>query len=180
MLFPVVAVFAVLISSGVQAVPVDYSVAYDGSKIGPAGTGSFAWDSVTSQFSNFNWNFGGSTDTLMANNWRSSIFGGTMGQFLFEILSGEDVHPAACSANSRCSFSTGNLTSSLLTSAEFRTIAPGMTEYLFRNGANILFNGTLSVTRILATPAQAVTEPFTLSLMGAALLGLALRRRFLR
>jgi hypothetical protein len=172
MLVPLVAVAAMALSTAARAVPMDYSVVYNGTSIGPASTGSFSWDPETSAFSNFTWNFSSTADTLMANNWRTSIFGGTMGQFLFEILTGEDVHPAGCSAGARCSFSSANIRSSLLTSVEFRTLSPGMSEYLFRNGASVLFSGTLSVTRVLA-----VSEPLTVCLIGIGLLGLSLRRR---
>jgi len=162
-------------SFGARAVPVDYSVVYSGTNVGSAGSGSFSWDADTSAFGNFNWNFSPATDTLMANNWRNAIFGGTMGQFLFEILTGEDVHPAGCSAASRCSFSSFNIKSSLLTSVEFSTLGGGLTEYLFRNGASVLFSGTLSATRM--TRMLAVTEPVTMSLIGVGLLGLAFIRR---
>ena len=174
-MLPLVALAAATLAGGANAVPVDYSVVYTSSSAGQSGTGSFSFDSDTSAFSSFSWDLASGTDMLMANNWRASIFGGTMGRFLFEILTGEDVHPAACTANSRCTFSSANITSNLLTSIEFRTLATGMTEYLFRNGSTLLFNGTLSVNRVQI--AQAVSEPFTLGLLGIGLLGIGLRRR---
>jgi hypothetical protein len=179
LMLPLVAVAVSLVSSGAGAVPMSYSVAYSGTTVGPSGTGSFSWDADTSSFNAFNWNFSPVADTLMANSWRSSIFGGTMGQFLFEILTGEDVHPSACSANSRCSFSSFNVQSGSLSSVEFRTLGAGLTEYVFRNGSNVLFSGMLSIARATApaAPGLAVSEPLSLALIGVGLLGLAVRRR---
>lgn len=179
LLLPLVVMVGSLGSVAARAVPVDYSLVYTGA-VGASGSGSFSWDSATSAFTNFRWNFAspenslvaGPDDTLMANNWGRAIFGGTMGQFLFEILTGEDVHPAGCSAQSRCSFSSFNISSSLLSSVEFSTLGGGLTQYLFRNGSQVLFSGSLSLTRALA-----VSEPLPLSLFGIGLLGLALRRR---
>jgi hypothetical protein len=176
LILPLVAVAVSLVSVGAQAVPISYSVAFNGANAGPSGTGSFYWDADTSAFNSFNWNFSPVADTLMANNWRSSIFGGTMGQFLFEILTGEDVHPSGCSATSRCSFSSFNVQSASLTSVEFRTFGGGLTEYLFRSRSGLLFSGTLSIGRSISS-GLAVSEPLTLSLLGVGLLGLAFRRR---
>jgi hypothetical protein len=178
LLLPLVITVASLTSVAARAVPVDYSLMYSGSTAGSVGAGSFSWDPATSAFASFNWNFSppgllpSPDDALMANNWGRSIFGGTLGQFLFEILTGEDVHPAGCSAQSRCTFSSFNITSSSLTSVEFRSFGGGMSEYVFRNEGSVLFSGMLSLNRALA-----VSEPLSLSLFGIGLLGLAFRRR---
>ena len=174
MVLPLVAAAASFATPAAHAIPMDYTVTYSGSNVGSAFTGSFSWDSDTSAFTAFNWNFSAIPDSLVASNWRSLIFGGTMGQFLFEILTGEDVHPSACSTGSRCTFTSAKVTSDLVNSVEFRTIGAGLTEYNFRNGSNILYSGTLSVVR---STVLVVTEPLTLLLMGVGLLGLALSRR---
>jgi hypothetical protein len=173
MLLPLVAVAASFATQTTHAIPLDYTVSYSGSNVGSAFAGSFSWDSDTSAFTHFNWGLSAIPDSLSANNWRSLIFGGTMGQFLFEILTGEDVHPTACSTTSRCTFTSAKVTSNLVNSVEFRTLGNGITEYSFRNGSNILYAGTLAVSRVVLL----VTEPFTLLLIGAGLLGLAISRR---
>jgi hypothetical protein len=173
LLWPLMAVFASILASPAQAIPVQYSVSYDASTAGPSGTGSFSWDSDTHQFSGFSWDFLAASGTLMSNDWRASIFGGTMGAFLFEILTGEDLHPSACTATSRCTFISSNIASDVLGSVLFRSLGTGLTEYVFRNGGNVLYRGTLSINRL----AVAVSEPVTLLLLSAGLLGVALRRR---
>jgi hypothetical protein len=173
MVLPLLAVAASFATPAAHAIPMDYTVSYSGSSVGPGFNGSFSWDSTTSAFTNFNWNLSAIPDSLSANNWRSLIFGGTMGQFLFEILTGEDVHPSTCSATSRCTFTSAKVTSGLVNSVEFRTLGTGVTEYSFRNGSTILYSGTLSVSHVVLL----VSEPFTLLLMGAGLLALALSRR---
>jgi hypothetical protein len=173
LLLPLVAMAASMVMTpAAHAIPMDYTVEYSGS-VGSSFGGSFSWDTGTSAFSDFAWNLSSTPDTLRANNWASVFFGGTMGQFLFEILTGEDVHPSACSADSRCTFTSTRVTSSLVNSVEFRTLGGGITDYIFRSGANVLYSGTLAVSRVVVL----VTEPLTLLLMGAGLLGFALRQR---
>jgi hypothetical protein len=172
LLLPLVALAASVMTPSAHAIPMDYTVEYSGS-VGSSFNGSFTWDADTSAFSNFAWNLSATPDTLRANNWASAVFGGTMGQFLFEILTGEDVHPSACTAGSRCSFTSTRVTSELVNSVEFRTLGAGLTDYIFRNGTNVLYSGTLSVNRVV----MLVSEPVTLLLMGAGLLGFALRPR---
>ncbi len=177
LLLPLVAIAASVIAPPARAIPVDYAVTYGGDVVGPTGIGSFSFDSATSRFSGFNWSFADALsadpDTLMANNWRLPVFGGTLGNFLLEILTGEDVHPSACSATSRCTFSSGDINSGALTSVEFRSLMPGMAEYVFRNGSNVVYGGTLSINRVLL----AVSEPLPIVLFGAGLLGFVLTRR---
>jgi hypothetical protein len=101
-----------------------------------------------------------------------------MGQFLFEILTGEDIHPSGCNAGTRCTFTSANVRSDSVDSVEFRALGSGTTEYAFRLGSTILFSGALSIARVVFPEVVvAVSEPVTLLLIGAGLLGLAFRRR---
>jgi hypothetical protein len=171
LVLPFVALAASMVTPA-QAIPIDYTVQYSGT-VGSSFGGSFTWDADTSIFTDFRWNLSATPDTLTANNWASGLLGGTMGGFLFEILTGEDMHPSACSTGSRCTFTSIKVNSSLVNSVEFRTLGAGVTDYFFRDGANVLYSGTLAVSRAVLM----VTEPFTLLLMGAGLLGLAVQRR---
>jgi hypothetical protein len=171
LLLPCVALAAAMVTPA-QAIPIDYTVQYTGT-VGSSFNGSFTWDADTSIFTDFIWNLADTPDTLTANNWASGFLGGTTGRYLFEILTGEDMHPSACSTGSRCTFTSIKVTSSLVNSVEFRTLGAGVTDYFFRNGSNVLYSGTLAVSRVVLM----VTEPLTLLLMGAGLLGLAVQRR---
>ena len=171
LLLPFVAMAASMVTPA-QAIPIDYAVQYSGT-VGSSFTGSFTWDADTSIFTDFIWNLSATPDTLMANNWAAGFLGGTTGRYLFEILTSQDLHPSACSSGSRCTFNSIKVSSSLVNSVEFRTLGAGVTDYFFRSGSDLLYSGTLVVSRV----ALLVSEPVTLLLMGAGLLGLAVRRR---
>jgi PEP-CTERM motif len=176
LLLPFVAMVASMVAPTAQAIPIDYTAQFTGTLGGSFG-GSFTWDVDTGMFSNFVWSLPGSLveapDTLTASNWNSPLLGGTTGRFLYEILTGEDLHPSACSTGGRCTFTSIRVNSSLVNSVEFRTLTAGVTDYFFRNGSNVVFSGTVAVSRV----AVLVSEPFTLLLMGAGLVGFALRQR---
>jgi hypothetical protein len=175
-LFPLLAVTGLWAAPSAQAIPMDYTVNYSGSTAGPAFTGSFTWDADTSIFTDFIWNLSATPDTLGANSWATSFFGGTLGQFLFETLTSEDVHPTACTLSSRCTFTSNRVTSSLVSSVEFRSLALGIAEYSFTKAGVVLYSGTLSVARVVLQ----VSEPLAWLLMGAGLLIMALARRTAR
>lgn len=65
------------------------------------GTGSFYWNDSTELISNIAWDFGGGNtgginDALV--DWSADVFGGgTLSEFLFEILTLQDVHGTGCS-----------------------------------------------------------------------------------
>ncbi|MGH8527882.1 MAG: hypothetical protein ACREXY_27790, partial [Gammaproteobacteria bacterium] len=104
LLLPLVAMAACVVTPA-QAIPIDYTVQYTGT-VGSSFSGAFSWDADTSIYTDFMWNLSATPDTLTVNNWASGFLGGTTGQFLFEILTGEDVHPSACSTGSRCTFTS--------------------------------------------------------------------------
>ena len=90
-----------LVPAIAAAAPIGYQINFGATAAEPAGgTGFFFRDDVTELLSNFTWDFGGSTGGIVdpSVNWSESVFGGTLSNFLFEILTLQDVHPADCSA----------------------------------------------------------------------------------
>ena len=82
-----------LFSATTYASTVTYIISFDGSQIGPAGTGAFVWNDESLSMSSFTWEFGteiqgGINDSLLG----AEFFTGTFGQALFETLTGQDVH----------------------------------------------------------------------------------------
>ena len=84
-----------------SAALLEYKVTF-GANAGDAdgGVGGFYWNDSTHLISNLSWDFGGGNsggidDTKI--NWSFEVFGGTLAEFFFEILTGQDVSPAACS-----------------------------------------------------------------------------------
>jgi hypothetical protein len=157
------------LASTARAIPLNFEVTYDGSVAGIAGSGSFNYDADTTSFSNFMLSFGDSSAVVPLVNGGRAAFGGTLGQFLFEILTGMDVHPVACGVVS-CSFTTSPQTA-LVTSASFtRNINNNpLAGYRFLDSAqDVVFAGSLSVRQ--------VPEPATVALVGLGLLGLVLAR----
>ena len=157
-------------ATGAHAIPINFNVAYDGSGLGGAGTGSFSFDQATSQVADFTFTFGAFTGSLPNQDLSFPVFGAPFGQFFFEILSGQDVHPASCGIALTCGANLLAL-SDLVRFAMFtRSQASPLAAYEFRDGARALvFSGLLSV--------QQVPEPAGLALLGLGILGIAFTRR---
>jgi hypothetical protein len=162
---------ALLWTVNANAIPVNFNVLYDGSQVGGAGTGSFSFDQDTSQVRDFTFTFGSVTGSLPNIDLSFPVFGAPFGNFFFEILTGQDVHPVGCgTTNPRCGANFGAV-SQLVQFAMFsRSIGSSLAAYEFRNSAQaVVFAGLLSV--------QQVPEPAGLALIGLAVLGVALARR---
>lgn len=161
---------ALLWTVNANAIPINFNVSYDGAVIGGAGTGSFSFDEDTSQVRDFTFSFGNVTGSLPNMDLSFPVFGAPFGNFFFEILSGEDVHPVGCGVATRCG---ANFTaiSQLVQFAMFsRSVGNMLAAYEFRSNAQtVVFAGNLSV--------QQVPEPTGLALIGLAVLGVALARR---
>jgi hypothetical protein len=161
---------ALLGAANAHAIPVNFSVAYDGSRVGGAGTGAFTFDVATSQLTNFSFTFGDVTGSLPNMDLSFPIGGAPFANFVFEILSGQDISPVPCGITTNCG-ANFIAVSQLVQFAMFnRTIGNALAGYEFRDSARALvFAGMLSV--------QQVPEPAGLALIGLGLLGMGLLRK---
>jgi hypothetical protein len=95
---------AVLTPMAASAVPVEYDLVFEAST---PGSGSFHWDEDTGTISDFGWDFGAGVTGALRNeiDWRVPVFGSTRGRYFFELITGENAHPAGCDGIDVCSAS---------------------------------------------------------------------------
>lgn len=83
-----------LACTSAQAAALRYNLVFDGSEVGPAGTGSFLWDADTLTMTSLTWSLGpditgGVPDYILLGQPGSP----SLGQAMFEVMTGQDVHP---------------------------------------------------------------------------------------
>jgi hypothetical protein len=148
------------------------------------GKGSFFWDADSQAISQLSWDFGNGfagyvDDSRM--NWAEVFQGGTFAQFTFNILTGENVHPAACGGGvSGCSvgFFDFNGLSGFPAAGGlmgFNVDNLGIRGYHVRLPGEV-FGHEGSFTAAVPAPAR-VPEPGMLSLIAMSLAGVWLMRR---
>ena len=100
-----------LMPANAAAAPIRYQITFGATATEPAGgIGFFFRDDVTGLLSGFSWDFGGNTGGIVdaSVDWSAPTFGGTLSDFVFEILTLQDVSPAACTdLNNSCSHGFG-------------------------------------------------------------------------
>lgn len=176
-------VLLALLPAGAWAVPVNYTFTLGANDIdADGGTGSLFWDDETHLISQFGWDFGdgrnGSITDIYAG-WGLPTFGGTFAEFAFEIVSGNDVHPAACGLGTGCGFSMSSPLlfvgwpdlGSLTALIEFRVNADGTRNYVMWDG-EVSHDGSFGA----AVPTS-VPEPGSFALLAAGLAALTVLRR---
>jgi hypothetical protein len=166
------------------AVPVSYTFTLGGTtdNYSSGGAGSFIWDADTHEFSNLTWDFGnglvgGVIDA--AQGWGSIVFGGTRGEFAFEIFTGQDVHPSGCSTGPGCGVGfSGNGVFGSLALVEFWVSTGFVRNFSYAVSINdwpCCHSGTLSIATV--SPTSEVPEPGTFTLLIGGIAAFALTRR---
>jgi hypothetical protein len=162
---------ALLCAVNAHAIPMNFSVFYDGSQLGGTGSGAFTFDDEAGQLTNFTFQFGDVTGALPNQDLSFPIFGGSAASFIFEILSGQDAHPEGCGITSTCGVNL-EAVGGLLRFVMFnRLVGAPLASYEFRDAITktAVFAGMLTV--------QQIPEPASLALIGLGVLGVALVRR---
>lgn len=174
-------VLIALAPGSVFAVPVNYTFEFSPFDTDPdGGIGSLYWDADTHSLSNLTWDFGegrvgGIIDSSAT--WSRSAHGGTVAEFTFAVLSGEDVHP------SHCGILVGCIVNFPLASGlgSMDGYPYGMQFTLFAGGSRTfsIYDGDSSHGGTIprAASAVAVAEPGTWALLMSGLAGLVLLRR---
>ena len=177
-LLPLVAAAVLAGPLTAQAVPVTYDITFGGNAADPnGGIGSFVWDDSTHALSNVVWDFGtgplgsgGINDAMIG--WSAPVFGGTLAEFVAEILLKDaGLHPAQCAdLLGSCSASLGAVGD--LRYMQFDISIFGVQSYTVDPGS-----GPIQGLFTTAARATSVPEPSTLALFGLGLIGLGLARR---
>ena len=167
------AIFALALyalSAAAQAMPIKYELSFSDTGYG-IGVGEFFWDAESSLMTGFSWTFGsyGAGD-LQPFDLGRSLFGGTSGGFLFELITGEDTHPSGGTGRSSYwSYSwTGIFTDNWMTFS-----STGL--YTIDSYPDGDLGGGVQGF-VTARPATTLPEPGTLGLALLGLAGLALNR----
>jgi hypothetical protein len=162
------------------AMPVQYTFEFGATDIdADGGIGSLYWDTDTHSLSNLTWDFGaGRTGGILDSmaSWSSHALGtsGTHAEFVFEILSGQDVFlPIPCGTSAACSagFGVPLLFGWPGSSISFSLNNVGTHSY------DVLVNGTYHHGSLSNAVATAVPEPTPWVLVTAGLATVALLRR---
>jgi hypothetical protein len=162
---------ALLGAANAHAIPMNFSVFYDGSRLGGTGSGAFTFDDEASQLTNFTFRFGDVTGSLPNQDLSFPISGGSAASFIFEILSGQDAHPEGCGITVNCGTNLEAIGGLVRFVMFNRLVGAPLASYEFRDAVTrmAVFAGNLTV--------QQVPEPGSLALIGLGVLSVALARR---
>jgi hypothetical protein len=164
-------------STAVHAAPVAYLMSFTPT-IGTSGVGTFSWDAALGVITDFSWNFGdGAFVGGMENSYgMQDTLGGTRGQFVFEMLSEEDVSPSFDCTNECLTQGfviTGAAPGDAIQFSLNGIDSPGGARYSFRDDlGSLLARGLVTIA-----PQNAVPEPGALGLVGIGLAACGFARR---
>ena len=170
-----------LSSAALQAAPMNYTLTFDGSSIGPSGVGSFIWEPTTSTMTHLNWSFGvGQSGGLT-----SSAALASYGPYLYERIFGPSspvtgqLYLPGGYGNIFGNFPADDAGSSVTFCASLGNTGCGMSNgayssyrFIDPTGAEIA-RGAVTASFV---PDQ-IPEPTTLALMGLGLAGIGFARK---